>query len=313
MAATNRPETSIAALLRPGRFDRQIAVGRPDLNGREAILRIHTRKVKLAEYVDLRRVASQTPGFAGADLANMVNEAALLAARRGKRQVGMKEFDEALERVVAGLEKKRVITPKEKSIVAFHEAGHALAAASVPHAEPVHKISIIPRGIAALGYTMQFPIEDRYLSSRRELEDRLAVLFGGRAAEELVFGDVTTGAQNDLMQATDIARAMVTRYGMSSRLGMAVHERRHGSYLGGEQSAPGEREYSEEVASAIDAEVREILDQAYRRVKRILEERRELLDRITAILLEKESIDRDEFAALVGVPSPLIGTGERTA
>ena len=229
MAATNRPEILDPALLRPGRFDRQILVDRPDINGREAILKIHTRKVLLSPEVDLHKIAARTPGFVGADLANLVNEAALLAARKNKEKVEPADFDEAIDRVVAGLEKKkRVMNPKEKEIIAFHESGHAIVAESVQHADPVHKISIIPRGIAALGYTQQQPTEDRYLMTRSELLDRLAVLLGGRVAEELVFGEISTGAQNDLQRATDIARSMVTEYGMSDRLGLVTYERERG-------------------------------------------------------------------------------------
>ena len=215
------PEILDPALLRPGRFDRQVLVDRPDINGREAILKIHSKNVLLGPDVDLRKIAGLTPGFVGADLANLVNEAALLAARKNKEAVGSEEFDEAIDRVVGGLEKKnRVMNPQEKEIVAFHESGHAIVAESVKYADPVHKISIIPRGIAALGYTQQQPTEDRYLMTRPELLDRLAVLLGGRVAEELVFGDVSTGAQNDLQRATDIARSMVAEYGMSDRLGL---------------------------------------------------------------------------------------------
>src|SRR5512139_2154165 len=226
MAATNRPEILDPALLRPGRFDRQVLVDRPDINGREAILRIHSKNVLLGPEVDLRKVAARTPGFVGADLANLVNEAALLAARKNKDDVGPGEFDEAINRVVAGLEKKkRVMSQKEKEIVAYHESGHAIVAESVDHADPVHKITIIPRGIAALGYTQQQPTEDRYLMTRSELLDRLAVLLGGRVAEEQVFGEISTGAQNDLQRATEIARAMVTEYGMNERMGLVTYEK----------------------------------------------------------------------------------------
>jgi cell division protease FtsH len=225
MAATNRPEILDPALLRPGRLDRQVLVDRPDINGREAILKIHSKNV-LGPEVDLRRIAGRTPGFVGADLANIINEAALLAARNNKEMVELADFDEAIDRVVAGLQKKnRVMNAKEKEIVAFHESGHAIVAESVAHADPVHKISIIPRGIAALGYTQQQPTEDRYLMTRSELLDRLAVLLGGRVAEELVFEEISTGAQNDLQRASDIARAMVTEYGMSDRLGLVSYER----------------------------------------------------------------------------------------
>ncbi len=226
MAATNRPEILDPALLRPGRFDRQVLVDRPDINGREAILKIHSRNVVLGPDVDLRKIAGRTAGFVGADLANLINEAALLAARKDKDSVMAVDFDEAIDRVVAGLQKKnRVMNPQEKEIVAVHESGHAIVAESVDHADPVAKISIIPRGIAALGYTQQQPTEDRYLMTRSELLDRLAVLLGGRVAEELVFGEISTGAQNDLQRATDMARSMVTEYGMSDRLGLVTYER----------------------------------------------------------------------------------------
>ena len=226
MAATNRPEILDPALLRPGRFDRQVLVDRPDINGREAILKIHTRNILLGPDVDLRKIAGRTPGFVGADLANLANEAALLAARKNKDKVEAAEFDEAIDRVVGGLEKKkRVMSPKEKEIVAYHESGHAIVAECVQYADPVHKITIIPRGIAALGYTQQQPTEDRYLMTRSELLDRMAVLLGGRVAEELIFGEISTGAQNDLQRATDIARSMVAEYGMSERLGLVTYER----------------------------------------------------------------------------------------
>ena len=251
MAATNRPEILDLALLRPGRFDRQVLVDRPDISGREAILKIHSRNVLLGEDVDLHKIAARTPGFVGADLANIVNEAALLAARKNKEKVGPGEFDEAIDRVVAGLEKrKRVMSPKEKEIVAFHESGHAIVAESVENADPVHKITIIPRGIAALGYTQQLPTEDRYLMTRTELLDRLAVLLGGRVAEEIVFGEISTGAQNDLQRATDIARSMVTEYGMSDRLGLVAYERDRRPMFMPESLMPGAgKTYSEEKAA----------------------------------------------------------------
>ena len=229
LAATNRPEILDSALLRPGRFDRQVLVDRPDLNGREAILRLHAQHVQLSPKVDLRTIAQRTPGFVGADLANVVNEAALLAARKDKDAVEMQDFEEAIDRVVAGLEKKnRILSDKEKEIVAYHESGHALVAASLPNTDPVHRISIIPRGIAALGYTLQLPTEDRYLMTRSELLDKLAVLFGGRVAEELVFDEISTGAHNDLTRATDIARRMVIEYGMSPKFGPLAFEAKRG-------------------------------------------------------------------------------------
>src|SRR6476620_7372705 len=219
MGATNRPEVLDPALLRPGRFDRQVLVDKPDVRGREEILRIHVKHVKLAEGVDLRVVAARTAGFAGADLANLVNEAALLAARKDKAAVEMKDFDEAIDRLIAGLEKKRVMSTKEREIVAYHESGHAIVATVLPGLDPVHKISIVQRGFGALGYTMQLPLEDRYLMTRNDLQSQLAVLLAGRTAEEIALGEISTGAQNDLLRATDLARAMVTEFGMSDTLG----------------------------------------------------------------------------------------------
>ena len=300
MAATNRPEILDPALLRPGRFDRQVMIDRPDLGGREAILEIHAKGVKLAPDVHLHTIAAQTPGFVGADLANIVNEAALLAARRNKKAVSMAEFDEAIERVVAGLEKKkRLINPKEKRIVAYHESGHALVSAFLPNTDPVQKISIVPRGIGSLGHTMQLPTEDRYLMTKAELEDRLSMLLGGRVAEELVFGDITTGAQNDLMRATDIARAMVKEYGMSSRMGLMSYERPQNPFLKGDQWQPSEREYSEKVAADIDEEVKHILEAAKERTRVILSANTALLERLAALLLEKEVVSREEFERLL--------------
>ena len=307
MAATNRPEILDPALLRPGRFDRQVLVDRPDINGREAILKIHSRNVTLGPDVDLHKIAARTPGFVGADLANLVNEAALLAARKNKEAVGPEEFDEAIDRVIAGLEKKkRVMSPKEKEIVAFHESGHAIVAESVENADPVHKITIIPRGIAALGYTQQQPTEDRYLMTRSELLDRLAVLLGGRVAEEIVFGEISTGAQNDLQRATDIARSMVTEYGMSERLGLVTYEReRRPMFL--PESLPGSKTYSEEKAAEIDEEVSKSIDETHQRVRNILTGRREVLTTIAKLLLEKEVVQGEELRALLGPckPDPL--------
>src|SRR6059036_2646793 len=270
MAATNRPEVLDLALLRPGRFDRQVVVDKPDVRGREAILRLHARAVVLAPDVDLGVIAARTPGFAGADLANIVNEAALLAARKEKDAVTTADFEEAIDRMVAGLEKKsRVLSEKERDIVAHHEMGHALVASSVAHADPVHKVTIIPRGVAALGMTYQLPTEDRFLLTRSELEDRIAVLLGGRVAEELVYSEVSTGAHNDLERATEIARLMVTKYGMSERVGLATFGERTPLFLKG-MGMGGERDYSEETARAIDAEVRAILDRTDDRVRGIL-------------------------------------------
>ena len=299
MAATNRPEILDPALLRPGRFDRHVLVDRPDIRGREAILRIHARGVRLAPEVDLRLLAARTPGFVGADLANVVNEAALLAARREKSAVGMAELEEAIDRVVAGLEKKaRVMSPHEREIIAHHEAGHALVAESLPMADPVHRVSIIPRGIAGLGYTMQRPTEDRFLLTRAELLDRLAVLLGGRAAEELVFGDVSTGAQNDLVRATELARSMITEYGMSATLGPVALERERRPLFLPNGFGHG-RDYAERTAEAVDEEVRRILDEQHERVLGILTRRRGALERLGKVLLEREILEGDELRALL--------------
>jgi cell division protease FtsH len=292
MAATNRPEILDPALLRPGRFDRHVALDRPDLKGREKILRVHAKHVTLAPEVDLSVIAAKTPGFVGADLANLVNEAALLAARKNKNAVEMADFDEAIDRIVAGLEKKtRVMNPSEKETVAYHEAGHALVAESRTHADRVSKISIIPRGVAALGYTQQLPTEDRYLLKKTELLDRLDVLLGGRVAEEIIFGDVSTGAQNDLQRATDMARHMVTQYGMSENLGLATFEEPRTAFLNIPVSQ-GQREYSEQTAQAIDEEIRKLLADAHARVKETLISKRATLEALAKLLLEKEVVDR---------------------
>jgi cell division protease FtsH len=290
MAATNRPEVLDPALLRPGRFDRQIVIDRPDLRGREAILRVHARNVPLANDVDLRVVAARTVGFAGAELANVINEAALLAARRGKAAVGMAELDAAIDRVMAGLERKsRVLTPAERDRVAYHELGHALVASLLPHADPVHKVSIVARGVAALGLTMQLPLQDRYLYTVSDLHDRLAVMLGGRAAEEVVYGEVSTGAQNDLQQASALARRMVREFGMS-RLGPIAFD---GAEPG---QVPGlRREYSEALAQAIDDEVRAIIEASYRRAKALLSACRPLLDELAAELKQREEIGGAEL------------------
>jgi len=306
MAATNRPEILDPALLRPGRFDRQVLVDRPDINGREAILKIHSKNVVLDPEVDLRNVASRTPGSVGADLANIINEAALLAARENKEKVGLADFDEAIDREVAGLQKKnRVINPQEKEIVAFHESGHAIVAESVEHTNPVHKISIIPRGIAALGYTQQQPTEDRYLMTRSGLLDQLAVLLGGRVAEELVLDDVSTGAQNDLQRATDIARAMVTEYGMSDRLGLVSYEHSRQSMFLPESFARG-KDYSETKAAQIDEEVSRFLDESHQRVRKILSERRTVLDDLANLLSIKESVQGDDLRKMLSTATPVI-------
>jgi cell division protease FtsH len=309
MAATNRPEILDPALLRPGRFDRQVLVDRPDINGREAILKIHSRNVLLGPGVDLRKIASLTPGFVGSDLANLVNEAALLAARKNREAVESPDFDEAIDRVVGGLEKKnRVMNAQEKEIVAFHESGHAIVAESVKHADRVHKISIIPRGIAALGYTQQQPTEDRYLLTRLELLDRLAVLLGGRVAEELVFGDVSTGAQNDLQRATDIARSMVAEYGMSDRLGLVTYESSRQPMFPPEGYAPN-RTYSETRATQIDEEISTAIEVAHQRVRDILFGRRKVLDDLAHLLSEKEIVQGEELRGMLAGSEPETGAG----
>lgn len=300
MAATNRPEILDAALLRPGRFDRQVLVDRPDLKGREKILRLHAKKVTLSAAVDLGVVAAKTPGFVGADLANIVNEAALLAARQGKDAVEMVDFDEAIERVIAGLQKKtRVMSPKERQTVAYHESGHAIVAELVPGADPVSKISIIPRGLAALGYTQQLPTEDRYLMTRSELLARIHVLLGGRVAEEMIFRDVSTGAQNDLQKATEIARTMVTQFGMSEKIGLVSLEGpRTPLFLPVPTHVP--KEYSDETAHLVDIEVKKILSETHEKVTEILLARRQALDVLAKLLLEKEVIERPQLQAILG-------------
>jgi len=308
MAATNRPEILDPALLRPGRFDRQVLVDRPDINGREAILKIHSKNVLLGPEVDLRKVAGRTPGFVGADLANLVNEAALLAARKNKEVVEAADFDEAIDRVVGGLEKKnRVMNAQEKKIVAFHESGHAIVAESVEHADPVAKISIIPRGIAALGYTQQQPTEDRYLMTRSELLDRLAVLLGGRVAEEQVFGEISTGAQNDLQRATDIARSMVTEYSMSDSLGLVTYERpRQPMFL--PEGFTASKTYSEKKAAQIDDEVTRVIDEAHQRVRGILSAQRKVLDELAHLLSREEVVQGEELRKMLGKSKPEMPT-----
>ena len=300
LAATNRPEVLDPALLRPGRFDRHVAIDRPDLIGRRQILEVHVKNVKLAPSVDLAVLAARTPGFAGADLANLVNEATLRAAKRDKDAVDMQDFEEALDRIVAGLEKKnRVMNPTERKFVAYHEAGHALVAEMRKNADRVTKVSIIPRGIAALGYTQQSPTEDRYLMRRSELLDRLDVLLAGRVAEQLVFEDVSTGAENDLQRATDMARHMVTHYGMSEALGLATYDARPAPlYLNG-PTLPEPRTFSERTAEAIDGEVRRLLDEARDRVTQTLRTNRETLEALAALLLEKEVVDRTMLDGLM--------------
>jgi len=303
LAATNRPEILDPALLRAGRFDRQVLVDRPDKAGRVQILQVHLKKARLAEDVDPQQIAALTPGFTGADLANLVNEAALLATRRRAEEVTMGDFTSAVERIVAGLEKRnRLLNPREREIVAHHEMGHALVAMALPGMDAVHKVSIIPRGMGALGYTIQRPTEDRFLMTREELENKMAVLLGGRAAEWVVFSHFSTGAADDLAKVTDIARAMVTRYGMSERLGHVTLEREQHSYLGVEQmyGLPPRHEYGETTATAIDAEVQAIVERAFQRTVALLEERRALLERCARRLLEEETLDAGQLAELVG-------------
>nr|WP_243849532.1 ATP-dependent zinc metalloprotease FtsH [Paraburkholderia rhizosphaerae] len=301
MAATNRPEILDPALLRPGRFDRHIAIDRPDLMGRKQILAVHTRRVVLAPDVDLAEVASRTPGFVGADLANVVNEAALHAAEQDKAAVGMCDFDEAIDRAMTGMERKsRVMNAQEKLTIAYHEAGHALVALSRAHCDPVKKVSIIPRGIAALGYTQQVPTEDRYVLRRSELLDRLDTLLGGRVAEEIAFGDVSTGARNDLEQATLIARHMVARYGMSARAGIATLGDVDGDDLQPALARLRGASCSEHTAQLIDDEVRELLADAHERVKQTLVAQRATLERIARALLEREVLERSELLSLAG-------------
>jgi cell division protease FtsH len=299
MAATNRPEILDPALLRAGRFDRHVLVDRPDRKGREDILKVHLKKIKTAPDVDVERLAAMTPGMVGADLANLVNEAALLAVRRDRKDVSMAEFSEAVERIVGGLEKKnRLINPKERETVAYHEMGHALVALSLPGTDPVQKISIIPRGIAALGYTMQVPTEDRFLMTRTELLNKIATFLGGRAAEEIVFGDISTGAHNDLSRATEIAKSMIKEYGMSSVLGQVYLSRERRSLF----LDPGAREggdYSDETARTIDREVMGIIDAQYAVAKDILQKKKESLVRGAKLLLEKEKLDGEEIKALL--------------
>jgi cell division protease FtsH len=300
MAATNRPEVLDPALLRAGRFDRQVVVDRPDVKGREAILRVHARNVQLAPDVDLRVLAARTPGMAGADLANLINEAALLAARKGKSHVEMDDLEEAVDRVIGGLERRsRVLSEKERDIVAHHEIGHAMVATSLPNADPVHKVTIIPRGVGALGATYQLPLEDRYLLTRSELEDRIAVLLGGRAAEEVVYGEVSTGAHNDLERSTEMARLMVMQYGMSEKLGPLT-------FGGGQQSMflkgsgfPVERDFAEETARTIDDETRAIVDRIYDRVRGLMTAKKSVLVAAATELKQRETIEGDRLRELL--------------
>lgn len=306
MGATNRPEVLDQALLRAGRFDRQVVVDRPDVKGREEILQVHAKRLKLGGEVDLRLVAQRTPGMVGADLANVVNEAALAAARRGSAVVELMDFEEAIDRIQLGLKKRgRVMNEEEKRRVAFHEGGHTLVALSVKHADPVHRVTIIPRSIGALGVTLQLPTEERYLMTREELRDRICVMLGGRAAEELCCEDISTGAQNDLERATETARQMVCRFGMSEKLGPLTYGRPAGMrFLEAPVMFGEERNFSDETARAIDAEVRAIVDTEHKRARSILTERRAVLDGIAQRLLEVETLERVELERMVGEPLP---------
>jgi cell division protease FtsH len=299
MSATNRPEILDLALLRPGRFDRQVVVDRPDINGREAILKVHAGKVKLSSEIDLRMIAARTPGFVGADLANVINEAALLAAREGKKEVEGRDLEEAIDRVVAGLQKKsRVLNKKEKDIVAFHEAGHAIVAASLTEVDPVHRVSIIPRGVAALGYTLQLPAEDRHLMTKTELLNRLKVLLGGRVAEEIIFKEISTGAQNDLERSTAIARSMVTEYGMSEKMGpLSYTKEKRPIFMGGDWG--GGSAFSEKISAEIDEEIQQIVGKAYKEVRMLLQSKRGKLKKLAELLLEKEVVEGDELERLL--------------
>jgi cell division protease FtsH len=309
MAATNRPEILDKALLRAGRFDRQIIVDKPDLEARVAILNLHAKNLKLAADVDLRLVAQRTPGFVGADLENIANEAAIGAVRQGHSEVTMQDFEASIDRVIAGPEKKhRVLSAAEKRRVAYHESGHTLVALTVPTGEPVHKVSIIPRGVAALGYTLQLPVEEKFLSTRQELQDQIAILLGGRAAEELVFGDISSGAQNDLEKASEIARAMVCQLGMSDKLGPLTYgKQQHLTYLAFQ--AQEERNFSEETARLIDEEVRALVEEGHKRAVAIVTAKRTKLESLAARLQDKEVVSGEEAEQLAGgereIPSPV--------
>jgi cell division protease FtsH len=298
IAATNRPDILDPALLRPGRFDRQIVVDRPDREGRAQILRVHTKGKPIAKQIDLMTLAGQTPGFTGADLANLVNEAALLAARKGKRLIEQAELEEGIMRVIAGPEKKsRLLSEKERVVTAYHEMGHALVGHFLPEADPVHKISVVSRG-QALGYTISMPVEDKFLTTRAQLEDQMAMTLGGRAAEELVFDEITTGAANDLEKVTQTAKQMTMRFGMSDKLGPRVLGHNHGApFLGRDMHS--EPDYSDDLARTIDSEIRRIIEEAHQRARDILVEHREDLENLSQILLKRETIEREEFIALL--------------
>ena len=311
VAATNRPDVLDPALLRPGRFDRQVVLDRPDIKGRREILNVHIKGKPLDRSVDLDALARRSPGFSGADLANLVNEAAILAARRNRKTIGMAEFNEAIDRVIAGPERRsRIITDEEKRIIAYHEGGHALVQRALPKCDPVTKVTIVSRGMA-LGYTMSLPAEDRYLHSKSEFEDKIAGMLAGNAAEVLVFGDTTTGSSNDIEKATGLARAMVTQYGMSDKLGpLAFGKKEEMIFLGREISE--QRNYSDEVASKIDAEVREIIERGYNRAREVLTTYREVLDRLADRLIEKETVEADEFEEVVAGALPPRGATPTT-
>ena len=305
IGATNRPEVLDPALLRAGRFDRQVLVDRPDRSGRVQILRVHTKKIAVAPDLDLDHVAALTPGFSGADLANLVNEAALQATRSNHEKVGTDDFTVAIERIVAGLEKRsRVLNPIERAVVAHHEMGHALVASSLPGQDPVQKISIIPRGIGALGYTLQRPTEDRYLMTRTELENRMATLLGGRAAEQLIFGELSTGAADDLVKATQIARSIVARYGMDSVLGPVVYEQERSAFLATDALTAPPKQYAEQTAREIDLAARQLVETALQKSLKILTERRSALERGAQLLLQKETLGDAELKELLGTPAP---------
>lgn len=297
MAATNRPDILDSALLRPGRFDRQIMIDKPDLNGRVEILRVHTKKLKLGDDIDLRVLASQTPGFAGADLANLCNEAALLAARREKENIKMEDFQDSIEKVIAGLERKnKLISPKERKIVAYHEAGHAIVGWFLEHTDPVLKVSIVPRGLAALGYTLQTPLEERFLMTTEELDDKICALLGGRVAEEIIFGRISTGAQNDLERITKMAFAMVAEYGMSEKLGYISLKDSQNA----ENSYGFNKKYSESTSQQIDQEVRGIVDKNHDRTLELLKKHKSELEQLAEALLEKEVLDHHALRDLLG-------------
>ena len=306
LAATNRPEVLDPALLRAGRIDRQILVDRPDRKGRQAILKVHLQKITVAPGLNEERIADITTGFTGADLANLVNEAAIVATRRGADAVSLDDFTAAVERIVAGVERKSsVLRPEERQVVAYHEMGHALAASSLPAMDPVHKVSIVPRAIGSLGYTLQRPTEDHFLISCQMLKDRIVVLMAGRAAEFLAYGQISTGAADDLARATDIARQLITRFGMSPELGQSVLERQSATYLGERMQGMGEKDYSEQTAREVDLGIRSLLDEAYGRAKALLESRRADLDAGARLLLEKETLTPEEFPALLPLkPAP---------